>query len=50
MALREYRHNGGTYQFEDDDAPEGAEPITGDGEKERKPRDKSGSPKTKTNE
>lgn len=42
MALKNYEYNGGTWQFEDDEAPEGAVEV-----KAAKPANKSATPENK---
>lgn len=50
MPLNEYRYNGGTYQFEDEDAPAGADRIEQAESKARTPKNKAVKPATKPGE
>lgn len=50
MPMNEYRYNGGTYQFEDEDAPVGAERIEQAETKARAPKNKAVKPTAKSGE
>lgn len=49
MALNEYQYNGGTYQFDDDDAPKGAKCLDAKSaeKKAAKPANKARTPQNK---